>query len=794
MQTPRPLALSVLTRLLAASLAGAALAPLPAMAQASAVGQEHILQFDIAAGPLGPALNQFSQAAGIYLGGAGSLTEGKQTAGLRGRYSVAQGLGVLLGGSGLEARATGPDRYALQPAAGHATLAPITVTGGLDAVATGPFVAEYSASASKTDTPLLETPRSVSVVTRAQLDSRGAMSMPEAVQYVAGVTTGGAGFDPRFDQIAIRGFSVNTKGDYLDGLRQAPGIYATPRTETYLLERVDIVKGPMSVLYGQGTPGGLVNRVSKRPLDEPLREIMVTGATHDRKQVAFDVADHLNEAGTARFRLTGLVRRGEHDRMIAGDRDAVAPVFDFQLGEKTMLTLRGQYIKDETDAGVGTYVDNGRPTSQRISDPKYDHQRQEEYQLGYQLVHRYSDALTLSQHLRYGHLDMDARYLDNAGLRPGTRILDRSAWSVGSKVESLVVDNQALMRFDTSGVEHRLLAGFDYQWLDWNNRIGYLTSGIPALDLDNPQYGNVSVPTPPYNLVSVEQRDAQYGFYLSEQASVGKWRLNLGGRYDVARQRNQDLLAGTNPTRKQDEAFTWQAGALYLTDSGFAPYVSYATSFLPNTSLDAAGKPLDPTYGSQIEAGVKFQPAGQRSQATLAVYEIEEKDAVRAVPGTPYSERAGKLRSRGVELEILAELDTGLDLITYYSYNRGEVMDSNDPAEIGKTPSRQPRHTAGAWLDYRLAQGPLAGLGFGAGVRYVGSSYGDNLNTMHNPASTLFDLALSYDPGQLHPSFKGWLATLNVQNVADKEVPVCNGGYCYLGLGRQIVGSLRYRW
>lgn len=784
---------SILPRVLVASLMVPAIFPLAVSAQQTASAPS---QFDIAAGPLGPALNQFAQIAGIYLSGAGSLTEGRQTAGLHGTYSIEQGLAILLADANLQARRTGEGRYTLQPRADAATLAPIMVTaadartdGGLNA-----FVASQSGSAGKVEAELFETPRSVSVVTRAQMEARGAMSVLDAVTYTAGVTTGSAGFDPRFDQISIRGFQVNIKGDYLDGLRQTPGIYATPRTEPYLLEQVDIVKGPMSVLYGQGTPGGLINRVSKRPTDTPVREVMVTGASHDRKQFAVDIGDDINESGTARFRVTGLIRRGEFDRQINDDRDVLAPVFDFQLSDKTTLTVRGQYMKDDTDGGVGTYVDNGRPTSMRISDPDYDYQRQTEYQFGYELVHRYSDALTLSQHLRYSDLDMKVRYLDNAGLRPGTRILERSAWSVGSKVESLVVDNRVLLNFQTGGIDNQLLAGFDYQRVNWNNRIGLLTSGVPPLDLDNPQYGNVSLPTPDYNLVSVKQRDDQLGYYLSHQASIGNWRLNLGGRYDVVHQRNQNVLAGGSVLRKKDDAFTWQAGVLYLSESGFAPYLSYATSFTPNSKLNAQGTPLDPTRGSQIEAGVKYQLPGQRSQITLAAYQIDEKDAVRDVPGTAYSELAGKLRSRGVELEALAELDDGLDLIAYYSYHRSQVRASNNPAEVGKTPSRQPRHTAGAWLDYRLQQGPLAGLGFGAGARYVGSSYGDTLNTMHNQASTLVDLAVSYDLGLRNASLKGWFASLNVQNVADKEVAVCNSGYCYLGIGRQIVGSLRYRW
>lgn len=372
--------------------------------------------------------------------------------------------------------------------------------------------------------------------------------------------------------ISIRGFPVNTSGDYLDGLRQTPGSYAYFRTDPYTLERVDIVKGPMSVLYGQGTPGGLVNRVSKRPLDEPLREIMVMAGTKDRKQVAFDIADQFNEEGTARFRLTGLTRRGDHDRMIADDRDVFAPVFDFKLGDKTTLTLLGQYIRDETDANVGMYTDeNGKVTDIRVSDPRYDHQRQTQYQMGYELAYRHNDALTLRQQVRYGHIDLNARYLSGAGLQPGTRLLNRTAWSVESTVQNVLVDNSAQLRLNTGDVGHQVLVGFDYQRLNWDQGVGYLANGYPALNLDNPQYGYVPGPTPPYNLVSVDQRNTQYGVYVSEQASVGKWRLNVGGRFDMAKLHSQDRLNGGDPTRKNDNALTWQTGALYLSDSGLAP-------------------------------------------------------------------------------------------------------------------------------------------------------------------------------------------------------------------------------
>jgi len=673
-----------------------------------------------------------------------------------------------------------------------ATLDAVTVYGLGDAAA--PFVAEDSASAAKSALALIETPRAVSVITRAQLDARGVVTMPEAVRYAAGVTTGRFGFDPRFDQIAIRGFAVNTTGDYLDGLRQTPGSYAYFHTDPYALERIDIVKGPMSVLYGQGTPGGLINRVSKRPTDAPLREIRLMGATHDRKQFAADVADQLNAQGTARFRLTGLTRRGEHERMVADDRDMVAPVVEFKLGEQTTLTWLGQYIRDETDTSVSFYNENGSVTDIRVSDPDYDHQRQTQYQLGYELAWRPSDAVTLRQRLRYGNIRLAARYLSGAGLQPGTRILNRSAWSIESRLHNVQIDTQAQWTFALGGAQHRLLGGFDYQYLAWDQGVGYLPDGYPPLDLDNPQYGGVTGPTPPSNTVSVDQHNAQHGIYLSQQTRAGNWRFNLGGRYDTTRLHNQNRLSGAAATRKRDHALTWQVGALYLSDSGLAPYVSYATSFNPNTSLDINGDPLDATHGAQIEAGVKYQPPGGRSALTAAVYQIKEKDAVRTVPGMPYEELAGFIRSRGIELEAQLDLPSNLQLIASYSYNRSKVTASNDPMEVGKTRGSPARHTAALWLDYRLPQGSLAGLGLGAGARYVGSTYGNVYNTMHNRAATLFDAALSYEAGGLHPALKGWTAMLRVNNVNDKKVQVCDGGFCYLGQGRQVMGSVRLRW
>ena len=767
---------------------------------AQAQAQRYTL--DLPAGALGPALNQYARATGVLLSFSPELVVGKTAPALQGSYTVDQGFAVILSGASLAAVSDGRGGYSLQrrtddAPASPTTLSPITVVAPV-ALDTGEiahgFVARRTESATKSDTPINETPRSISVVTRDELDARSVQSLPEAVRYTAGVGTGAYGYDPRFDQIYIRGFPVNTYGDYRDGLRQGSGSYAYFKSEPYGLERVDVIKGPASVLYGQSTPGGLIDRISKLPTQERLREIEVQAGNHDRKQVGADFSGPIDAEGKVLYRVTAMVRDADTDAMAANNRFYLAPSLTWQASDRTRVTLQAHALKDETDANVGVYNLNGRATHTRVSDPGYDYQKQEQYQLGYRLDHSFNDQLSFTQKARYGVVNVNARYLSGTGLVTGTNQLRRTAYAIQDKADTFVIDNQLHARARTGALEHKLLLGVDFQKIDSRFGLGIGNEAdYPLLDLDHPVYGGVTGPTP-----GLTSRSGTYinqlGVYAADQISWERWRFNVGVRRDAVEHEARNLNTAAVTADKDSHAVTTQAGVLYAFDNGMSPYVSYATSFQPNTSLSTTGSLLDPTKGRQYEAGLKFQPRGQDAFFTASLFDLTERNAVRVIPGTVFSELTGQVKSRGLELQAKASLARDVNLSASYTYNDTEVTRSTTAAEVGKALPVTPRHTASLWVDTVLRSTSLTGLGMGAGVRYVGKNQSDKLNTSTNPSAMLFDLALYYDLARLEGGMRGWRAALNVQNLFDKDMEVCNDGFCYRGQRRSVIASLRYRW
>ncbi|WP_020178741.1 TonB-dependent siderophore receptor [Methylopila sp. M107] len=735
----------------------------------------------------------------------------------------------LLGGAALSALAIA-DPAAAQEASRATSLEEIRVEGegrgsgggSGDGTARGPvdgYVAKRSSAGTKTDTPILETPRSVEVIGRQELEDRAVTTIPEAVRYSPGVTTNGSGFDPRFDQIAIRGFPVNTFGDYKDGLRQAQGSFATFRTEPFQLERIDIIKGPAAVLYGQMTPGGLINRISKRPTDTPQFEAIGTIASTGRYEAGVDASGPLNADRTLMGRVVALGRVGELDFDARDDRMLLAPSFTWAPTDETRLTVYGVIQKDETESNIAVL---NRPVTLdiiniRASDPKYDYLKQKQYQAGYEFEHAFDETFTVRSNARYNYLDMTARYLTGGVLGGGfdparPNVYRRGSFAIDETVEATQIDNQLQAKFDTGAVRHTMLFGLDHQWSRSEQGQGQLAANPNyEIDVTAPVFG-LSGPTP-----SIQRKDAvsirQLGVYAQDQISFDRWRLTAGVRHDWASRKAENIyaLAGApggaaNGVRadRDDDAFSYNVGLLYAFDNGFSPYVSYATSFLPSSSKGSQGELLKPTEGEQIEGGVKFQPPGSKSLFTAAVYKLTEKNAVRAVPATTYSIAIGEIETFGVELGARANLAQGFDLIAAYNYNDAEITKDQrvpDPANpggfrdnVGNQPVVTPKHTASLWADYTFEMGALDGFGLGAGVRYVGKSFGDSANSVKNDAYTLLDAGARYDFGKANPKLKGLMASVNATNLADKDAPVCNLGRCYLSQGRTVIGTLRYRW
>lgn len=660
--------------------------------------------------------------------------------------------------------------------------------------ATGPvagYVARQSRSATKTDTPILETPQSISVVTREQLDDRKPSSVAGALRYTPGAQVEGFGYDPRYDQITIRGFDITTFADFRDGLRQPyAGWLANWRDDPYTLERIDIIKGPASVLYGQSSPGGLVNKISKRPIDVPLREVELQYGSFNRYQGQFDLTGPLDEAGRYLYRLTGLARDAETplDGSDHDDRELIAPAFTWRPSDDTTLTVLAQamHMRVEPAPGVFVYPD-GRVTHRWVGDGKFNKHDQDQYGIAYEFEHRFSDAWTVRQHARYQDIDLTARYLYSAGLQEeGSSIINRFADILDENLQAATIDNHVQLKADTGPLAHTAILGVDYQRV--LDTVKYGSDVGPPLDLDDPDHSQ-DVRTPEINVTNRQQISDQVGIYVQDQIAFGGWRLTGGLRQDWSRIVTHSRLTDKKENQ-DDEELTGRVGLLYLTEAGLAPYASYATSFFPSPGRSASGEPFDPTTGRQYEVGVKYQPPGWNFLVTASLFDIKQDNVETDDPGSDnFLDRvqSGQVHSRGFEIEGGASLMRGLDIQAAYTYQDVEISCSNDGDE-GNRPGGTPEHIASIWLDYTVPEGPLLGLGGGGGVRYVGSAFGDNLHEGPKQESyTLLDAALHYD-------WRGVRFALNAENLLDKDYVQIQDGFSYRAPGRNVIASVRLRW
>ncbi|WP_051356480.1 TonB-dependent siderophore receptor [Azorhizobium doebereinerae] len=780
-----------------------------APAQPAGTASRGAVAFAIPGGPLGPALTQWARATGLKVLFSSEVVRNLRTNGVSGTMMPDQALSRLLSGTGLSYNFTGATTVAIRratdvvPVAGASSegaiaLDPIDVQGD----GTFGYIATRSDAGTKTNTPLIETPRSITVITQKEMEDRGVQSVPQAVQYTAGVTTGAFGYDPRFDQIYIRGFAETTLGDYRDGLRQYSGAYTTFSTEPYGLERIDVVKGPAAVLYGQSTPGGIIDRISKLPTTREIREVVAQVGSFGHLEAAFDLGGAGDTNKNFLYRIVGLGKTGDTNYDIADDELMLAPSFTWR-NEDTSFTVIALAQKDETDANVAMINRLSHTTKLRASDPDYDYQKQTQYQIGYKFEHTFNDMWQFRQNLRYGTADVDGRYLTGSVTGGGfastnSLIYRRGAAVIDESLSSFQVDNQLQANFATGEVGHTVLFGLDYGTMTDNLGTGTSAANAAyALNILYPYYG-LSGTTPAVTTRTGTDFD-QLGLYAQDQMKLGNWRFSLSGRQDWTSRTQTNLLTDTVTGDRDDNAFTYSAGLLYLFDSGVAPYVSYSTSFQPTSNVSQDGAVLPPAEGKQIEVGLKYQPAGDRMLVTVSLYKLDETNAAKyagynGTTGISYYQSIGEISTKGVEVEGRFRLADGLEAIAAYTYSDAEIVNSATTTEIGRVPAVTPRNVASLWANYTVQPGLLYGTSGGLGLRYTGQTYGNNTNTVINAAYTMVDAALRYDFGKTNPKLTGLSAALNATNVFNVMPEVCNAGLCYLGQGRTVLGTLKYQW
>lgn len=667
------------------------------------------------------------------------------------------------------------------------------------------YYAPSATGATKTRTPLIETPQSVTIVTRRQLDDQNPQTVRDALNYTPGVLSG-IDATSRYDSVFMRGFGgfgLSTDiVDFLDGLKLPRGqAFALPSIDPFLLDRVEVLRGPSALLYGQTSPGGLVNQISRWPSPASYNEARIEGGNHDRIQGGFASRGAIDREGTWQYSLSGVARRaGTRYEGVDEERYGVAPALTWAPSADTRLTLQGFYQKDPEGGYFNSlYFRSLAPAAYRdfldrdlnVGDPNFDSFDREQYGIGYSFEHRFNDAVRFGSKLRYSAIDLDFRSLQMSAPITAGGIIPRHALQSLEDVWGIAFDNHAQFNFATGAVGHEVLAGVDIQHArsDWT----YLFGAAPSLDVTNPQYGGPVGPLAP--IIDNRQTLKQTGLYLQDQMRFGNLRALLGARYDWTDQKTENRLANTTSDQSSSSP-SYRAGLTYRFDNGLAPYVSYSTSFDPVVGVDAGGNPFKPTEAAQWEVGLKYEPTFMDALFTVSAFDIRQKNVLTpgATPG--FNVQQGEVRSRGLELEARGKVVGNLELIGALTLLDTEVTESTVPSTIGKRPQGVPSHFASLWANYRFDGGMLDGLTLGGGVRLVGSSYADDANTARASGYTLVDAAVRYNLGKVSPSLDGVEATLNVTNLFDKEYYAsCSSNfYCQFGNGTQVVAGLRYTW
>lgn len=677
----------------------------------------------------------------------------------------------------------------------------IAVEGGTAAEQDGAgpvegYVAKTTTTGSKSATPLKLVPQSVSVVGGVEMSDRGVVNkVDEALRYTPGVTAEPFGTDPDTDWFYIRGFDATQTGVFLDGLNLFSYGFGGFQIDPLALERIEVLKGPASVLYGGANPGGIVNMVRKRPTDEPYFYTEIGVNSEGNAFTGFDASGKLNDDGTLTYRVTGKISGGDNYSDYSEDlRGFILPQITYTPDAATSLTVYG-YLSglDQVHVGNGflpyggTVVD---ATFGRIDrdafygEPDLDSGKVTQKMVGYEFEHEFDNGIKFSQTARYGTLHKTETGPYTYGYTDASQTeFNRIGFEGESDVDSFSIDNRAETEFDLGETSHSLLAGIDYKYYELTHI--QACCGATSISVTDPVYG---VPQGA-NFVYLDQTltQQQIGAYVQDQIRFGGgWLATLNGRYDYV-DTESDARVGVSYT-SNDTALSGRAGLAYEFDNGLTPYLSAATFFNPIIGVSPTTV-FVPETGHQFEAGLKYEPAGFDGMFTASAFQITKQNVAVTVPGTFDQEQLGEVRSTGLELEAKVNLNSNWKILAAASYTDMEVTEDLNTALIGKSPVLIPDIQASLWLDYTVTTGNFEGVSLGAGVRHQGESWADADNTAKVPSATLVDAAIRFEKND-------WTAALNVANVFDTVyVKGCQGKLtCGYGESRTFTLKLSKKW
>jgi len=768
---------------------------LPSLAQPLATDHTNQLQqWNIPGGPLAPALDRFARQAGISLSYDAQSIGNRTTQGVQGTLETSAALSSLLQGTELQPEQQGPNAYLIiaqtKPAgplelgaSEDYRLAPVIINAKVKANAdddADSVVAKELWVGGKVATSILNTPASVSVVTRKEMEQRSVSTTEEALLYTPGVISDFYGSDDRNDYFQIRGFQATT---YRDGLTLSSmrGV----REDPYAYERIEILRGANSTLFGPADPGGSVNFVTKQPRFEQFGQGYVTYGSYDHAETGIDVGDALNDEKTVAGRFTAKMQNSDREYDHSQDDNRfVMGGLTWAPTDYTSATVILDYLKTDSSPNSGGYpLDKEYDRSDFYGEPSYNFHNVERTSLSGNITHDFDNGFVLRSNLRYSELsdDFGYAYLSDSPTRVGTTI-PRYVFGTDSDADQL--NGNLMLQYDAQfeHIDSSTLVGVEY--LDSTTKQSSVYGLAPSIDIANPIFTGVPGDISPYTR---KKNDATTkAVFLQQNLSFyDRVIATAGVRNDSMDLSSKEYIGGASSENDSFSETSYRGALTYIVNDEVSTYVSMVESVSP----PQVG--VTPQTGRQYEVGVKYSPMGMDALFSAAIYDLTQENVTIAVvlpSGIIEQQTVGESRVRGLDLEAKAQVTQDISVIGAYSYMESEVLRGSlyDGSSLkGKEFTTAPKHSASLWSYYSI---PDTDVSVGLGARYVGAYYMDAANTKKSDGTTLFDAALNYKIA------KGTDLALNVSNLFDEQHVVGSGTANYYNPGREVTAKLSYSW
>ncbi|HDF8568924.1 TonB-dependent siderophore receptor [Enterobacter hormaechei] len=694
-------------------------------------------------------------------------------------------------------------RFALCALAGAVTLAlqtqafaeepNIVVTG----TEQGSALPAWTNSATKSAVAESKTPQVINTIAAKEIEQRHASSVNEILRYAPGVSTEVRGSTSYMSEYKIRGFNVDQ--EFYNGLQLPYNVTGNTkaRIDPLLIESVDILKGPSSVLYGGGSPGGLVNIQSKKPQKEAKTELGFNTGNRNLKEGYLDSTGQIANSDW-NYRLLGKATESdEQAHTTRYENYLVAPSVTWQPDDKTRLTIdalaQNTPSLTPSDPMPLSYLRSKYADRRDYAGDEWSGFKQRQWMLGYSFEHEFDSGWGFNQKARYFDVDTHQRSAYSTGTGSEVYQLNRFAYTTDEDLQSFNIDNQVTRTVALGDWQHHLLAGFDYQKLNSHFHYRYASS-TPGIDMRNPDHSQIDndalgLETAQKNRLGYQQN----GYYLQDQIAFGGLNVLASLRFDDYRSVTTNYLQNGDKAWVSQDRLTKRLGALYAFDNGLSPFISYSEGFAPVSPQGTlTAKDVKPTTSKQVEGGVKYLLAEYATTFTASVFNIRQKNVVTSDPGFLNYRQTGEVESKGAELSAISRPTDNLTLIANYAYTH--AINTEDDKYQGKRPTQVPENAFNLWGDYTFDSTPLRGLTLGAGARYTGPMEISPANDAGKlGGTTQYDLAASYRMGELAPSLEGLTLKASAQNVTNKETLTCyDATNCWIGRDRTFQVGASY--